>query len=97
MIRQPVPFGDTPSLASGELSRVFAVRTVVDDRAHARAGECIDIRTIEPAGDAQSTAKGNKLRCHAAPTRCLRPRKFTTRDLVVTIKKSGGELRRPLH
>src|SRR5271167_687741 len=86
MIGEAARLGDAPRLGSRKLSLVFAIGTVVDNRTHARTGERLDIRAIEPAGDAQSGRQGNKLRCHAALPGYLRSRSFAALDPAVTRK-----------
>jgi hypothetical protein len=84
MIGKPARLGDAPRLGSRKLSLIFAIWTVVDNRAHSRTGERLNIWAIEPAGDAQSGRQGNKLRCHAAPPGYLRARSFAALDPAVT-------------
>jgi len=49
-----VRLGNAPRLGGGKLPGVFAIGAIVDDRAHSGCGERIDVRPVEPAGDAHS-------------------------------------------
>ena len=54
VVGDPVRLGDAPRLGGRKLPGVFAVGAVVDDRAHTGCGERVDVRPVEPAGDAHS-------------------------------------------
>jgi hypothetical protein len=79
MISDPERLGEAPRLGSGQLPRVFAIRTVVNNCAGPRLGQRLYIRAIEPAGNAQSGRQGNKLRRQAAPSPLPAERSFAAR------------------
>jgi hypothetical protein len=56
VVGDPLRLGDATRLGGGKLPRIFAIGAIVDDRAHSGCGERIDVRPVEPAGDAHSRA-----------------------------------------
>ena len=52
---------DAPRLDRRKLPGVFAIGAIVDDRAHTGCGERIDVRPVEPAGDAHSGGQRKQL------------------------------------
>ena len=51
MISDPERLGEAPRLCSWQLSRIFAIRSVVNDCLYARLSQCLYIRAIEAAGN----------------------------------------------
>ena len=69
VVGDPVRLGDAPRLGGRQLARVFSIGAIIDDRAHAGGGERIDVRPVEPAGDAHSGGQRKQLGWHAGPPR----------------------------
>ena len=70
VIGDPVRRGELLRLGGRQLPGVFAVGPVVDDRAHPGARQRVDVRAIEPAGNAQPGRPAEKARrscCSSTP------------------------------